>query len=298
MTTYATDASHEDPVPPPASADVHRVRKPLSWRAEIGRQLRRRRTMWAFGLLLALPVAIIAAFKIGGSPGGAGVPTGSRLVDLATGGSANFAVFITSTASSLLMVVLTALFAGDPVPSEASWSTLRYLLVAPVSRSRLLTSKLVVALGCTVLTILLLAGWSLLTGGLSYGWAPLTNPAGGVLTWSEFAPRMALAVGYLIVFMLQVVGIAFWLGVRTDAPLAAVGGTVMMTIVASILDQIDRLGSWRNALPLHYDRAWLDAFSPDIDWTQMLHGSLWSLVYFVLFTALAYWSFERKDILS
>jgi ABC-2 type transport system permease protein len=38
-----------------------------------------------------------------------------------------------------------ALFAGDTVPSEASWSSLRYLLAAPVRREQLLHQKLVVA---------------------------------------------------------------------------------------------------------------------------------------------------------
>ncbi len=36
---------------------------------------------------------------------------------------------------------LAALFCGDAVPSEASWASLRYLLIAPVRRARLLTSK-------------------------------------------------------------------------------------------------------------------------------------------------------------
>ena len=68
-------------------------------------------------------------------------PSGNTVAGLAKVGAANFAIFAISASASFLLVVLTALFVGDAVPSEASWSTLRYLLVAPVPRARLLTSK-------------------------------------------------------------------------------------------------------------------------------------------------------------
>ena len=63
---------------------------PLSLRSELRRQTGRRRTLWAFALLLALPLVLVAAFAIGRSSGPA---TGTRLVDLATLGSANFTLF-------------------------------------------------------------------------------------------------------------------------------------------------------------------------------------------------------------
>lgn len=149
------------------------VRRPLSWRAEVRRQLGRRRTLWAFGLLLALPVILVAAFSLGDESSG-----GGRYVDLAQAGSANFAVFTMFAASDFLLVILAALFAGDAVPAEASWSSLRYLLVAPVARMRLLASKLVVAIGSTVTAGVLLAGWALLVGGLAYGGRRTPAPAG------------------------------------------------------------------------------------------------------------------------
>ncbi len=270
--------------------------RPLAWRAEVARQLGRRRTIWAFVLLMALPLVLVGAFAVGRS--GPPSSTGSRLVDLAQAGAGNFAVFATSAAASFLLVVLTALFVGDSVPSEASWSTLRYLLLAPVPRARLLTSKLVVAMATTALAVALLVLWSLLVGGLAYGWAPFSNPAGGVLPWTTLLPRLVVAVAYLILLLAQVGAIAFWLGVRTDAPLAAVGGAVMVNIVASILGQIETLGDLRHGLPMFYDRAWLDLLSPQVDWTSMTRGAAWSTLYTILFLGLAYRTFRRKDILS
>ncbi|MEP6799611.1 MAG: ABC transporter permease [Lapillicoccus sp.] len=280
---------------PAEPAPPHLVRSPLSWRAELGRQLRRRRTMWSFVLIVALPLILVAAFALGG--GGPQTATGT-LVDLAKGGAGNFAVFTTSASASFLLVVLAALFVGDTVPAEASWSTLRYLLIAPVPRARLLTSKLVVALASMAVAVVLLIAWSTLVGGVAYGWAPFTNPAGGTLTWAELAPRLLGVAAYLIIMLLQVGAIAFCLGVRTDAPLAAVGGAVMVTIVSAILGQIENLGTLRNGLPMYYQRAWFDLLTPTIDWTALRHGTLWSLFYTALFLGLGYTLFRRKDILS
>jgi ABC-2 type transport system permease protein len=271
------------------------TRRPLSWRAEFGRQLRRRRTVWSFVLLAGLPLVLVGGFAFGRNTGPA---TGTRLSDLAQLGAANFAMFAVFAAAEFLLVVLTALFAGDAVPSEASWGTLRYLLLAPVPRARLLTSKLVVALTTSGAAVVLLVTWALLVGLVAYGSEPFTNPVGGVLGWDEMLPRMAAATAYLVVLLWQVAGLAFWLGTRTDAPLAAVGGAVLVTIVSSILGQIESLGDFRNALPMHYNRAWLELFNAQIDWTPMLRGTLWSIAYAVLFLALAYRHFRRKDILS
>lgn len=268
----------------------------LSWRAEAARQLRRRRTAWAFGLLLALPVIIVVAFALG-DDGGPADPT-PRFVDLATSGAANFTVFTLFVSADLLLVILAALFVGDPVPAEASWGSLRYLLVAPVPRTRLLTSKLVVGLATTALAVLLLALWSLGVGGLAYGWGAFTSPLGGSLSWEEFLLRLAVVLGYVFVTVAQIAAVALALGVLNDAPLAAVGGAVLVAIVASILDAIDTLGTLRNGLPLHYSRAWTELLSTTVAWGDLRRGVLWSLLWSLVFLAFAYRHFGRKDILS
>ncbi len=147
----------------------------LPWRAEARRQIRRPRTMWAFGILVALPVIVVASFALGDG----GDPGGSRFSDLATSGAANFAVFMLLVAAELLILVLMALFVGDSVPAEASWGSLRYLLTAPVGRARLLTAKLVVGLATGAVALVIFVLWSLLVGGLAYGWSPLTIPPRG-----------------------------------------------------------------------------------------------------------------------
>src|SRR5690606_21728324 len=125
------------------AASGYAPRHTLPRRVEVVRPLRRRRTAVMFGLLLALPWILVVAFELGP----AGREGGLRLSDLATQSGLNFAAFCLSVSANFLLVVAVALFCGDTVASEASWSSLRYLLAAPVPRDRLLRQKLIVALG-------------------------------------------------------------------------------------------------------------------------------------------------------
>src|SRR5262249_40884966 len=75
----------------PASAPGSARGRPLPWRVETIRQLRRRRTMVAALILLVLPWVLVGAFELGGPPQTGGSAPG--LVDLATTGGLNFAAF-------------------------------------------------------------------------------------------------------------------------------------------------------------------------------------------------------------
>lgn len=272
--------------------------RPLSWRAELRRQLGRRRTIWVAGIVAALPLILVAAFSLDDDPGREGDPT-VRLVDLATSGGPNFTVFMLVVSAELLLFIVAALFAGDPVPAEASWASLRYLLTAPVTRARLLTSKLVVGFLSTATLVVVLPVWAFLVGTLAYGPEPFTILGGGQLPWGEWLPRMGLAVAYILVSIAPIGAFSFWVGVRSQAPLAAVGGALILLIVSGILDSIDALGDWRKALPGHYSRAWLDLLvAGPVEWVDLRHGALWAVFYTVLFVALGYRRFRRQDILS
>ena len=267
----------------------------LPLRAELRRQLKRRRTQVSFGFLLLLPLLLVGAFALGSDSDDAGRQS---FVDLAQKGPANFTVFALFASTGFLLVVLVALFAGDAVPAEASWSSLRYLLAAPVPRSRLLRVKLAAAAVTSAAALVVLPAWCLLVGTVAYGTGSFEGPGGERLTWPEFGFRLLVIVGFLMISLLFVMALAFFVGVLTDAPLGAVGSAVLVTIVSSILDSISALGAVREGLPTHAQFAWADALARDIDWSQMATGSLWSIGYAVVLVTAAFAMFSRKDILS
>ncbi|HEX2313508.1 MAG TPA: ABC transporter permease subunit [Thermomonospora sp.] len=278
-----------------ARPGAYTVRRTLPLRVEAIRQFRRRRTTVAFAILLALPWVLVGAFQIGGDPEPDAVPS---LVDVATASALNFALFTLFVSAGFLLVVAVALFCGDTVASEAGWSSLRYLLAAPVPRARLLRQKLVVALGYAMLAVLCLPAMALLAGTVAFGWGDVELPTGGTVPVGTALGRMAIIVGYALVAQTVVAALAFLLSVTTDSPLGAVGGAVGLVIVSNILDAVTALGSWRDFLPTHWSYAWMDAVQPTVQWTGMAKGTALSVAYSAVLLALAFRRFRTKDIVS
>ncbi len=275
--------------------------KTFSIATELRRQASRPRTRIALACMVALPIIVLIAFAFGGTGGddnGGGGGAFSSLVDVATAGGANFALFTLLVSSSFLLVVVVALFFGDTVASEASWGSLRYLLAIPVPRARLLGVKLIVSLIYSILALVLLVGTALLAGTIRYGWHPLQSTIADQLAAGEAVGRVAGAAGYIGLTLLVVGSLAFLLSVSTDAPLGAVGGAVLLQILSSILNQIEALGSLRNFLPTHYSNAWVGLLSTPVQYDGMVQGAIYALGYAVLFFGLAFWRFLRKDVVS
>jgi ABC-2 type transport system permease protein len=288
----ALPASGSRPVP------TFRPGRTLPLRVEFIRQLKRRRTQWTGVFLLVLPIIMALAFQLGGSSGNGSGNGAPALVDLATSGAGNFALFTEFAAVGFLLVVIVAMFCGDTVASEASWSSLRYLLSMPVPRARLLRQKLIVALTFSFGVNLLLPGWAYLVGGVFFGWSPARSPFGGSFSYGDTLLRMIVVAGYSAIQALVVAALAFLLSVLTDAPLAAVGGATFLVVVSNILDSITALDPYRVYLPTHFQYSWLDALSHTIVWDDMIRGTSLAVIYAAVFFALAWTRFARKDITS
>ncbi|MCX4645358.1 MULTISPECIES: ABC transporter permease [unclassified Streptomyces] len=277
-------------------APGYRARRTLPLRVEAVRQLKRRRTLVMGAVLALLPFVLVVAFAIGGDPGARNGRV--TLMDTATASGANFAATCLFVSAGFLLVIPVALFCGDTVASEAGWSSLRYLLAAPVPRARLLWSKLTVALTLSLAAMVLLPVVALAVGTATYGWGPLEIPTGGALPAGTAAQRLLVVIAYIFVSQLVTAGLAFWLSTKTDAPLGAVGGAVGLTIVGNVLDAVTALGDWRDFLPAHWQFAWADAIQPRLEWGGMIQGTAVSVTYAVILFALAFRGFRRKDIVS
>ncbi|MFE1937502.1 ABC transporter permease [Streptomyces melanosporofaciens] len=277
-------------------APGYRAHHTLPLRVEAVRQLRRRRTLVMALVLALLPFVLVVAFAIGGAP--EGQEDRVTLMATATASGANLAATALFVSAAFLLVVPVALFCGDTVAAEASWSSLRYLLAAPVPRARLLGSKLAVALAFSAAAMVLLPLVALAVGTVAYGWGPLEMPTGGELPIGDALVRLALVVLYIFLSQLVTAALAFWLSTVTDAPLGAVGGAVGLTIVGNVLDAVTALGSWRDFLPAHWQFAWADALQPHMEWGGMVKGVSVSVAYALVFLAFAFRGFGRKDVVS
>jgi ABC-2 type transport system permease protein len=278
---------------------TYSAQRTLSVRVELIRQVRRRRTAVAVGVVIALPIVVALAVLFGPSSGSGGLADGDfDVFGLMASGPWNFALSGLFFSSAFLLVILAAMFLGDTVASEASWGTMRYLLVAPVPRRRFLIIKVIVGLLLTLAVLIVLVLASFVIGLIAFGTDTLASPLSGTLGAGESTVRIAVITGYIAVTLLVPAGIAFLASVSTDVPLGAVGAAVVIVIFANILDAIDALGSLRQFLPANYAGAWADALGPTIVWDQMAIGLAYNVAVFAVLVGIAILRFERKDVLS
>lgn len=296
ITGFTEAAEHEHTaVQDDGSVLGYRPGRTLRFGVELRRQLSRRRTKLIFALLALLPLVLLASFELGDS---GEEEQAEGIVDLATTSAPNFVIFTLFVSISFLLPMIVALFFGDTIASEASWSSLKYLLAVPVPRHRLLRQKALVASALSAVALVLLPTVALVVGLAAYGADDALRPTGDAVPFDESLSALALAVCYIIIQLSWVAGLAFLLSVVTDAPLGAVGGAVLAAILSQILDQITALGDVRTVLPTHYSTAWLDLIATDVEWTDVANGVLISVCFATACGLLAARLFRVRDVTS
>ena len=263
---------------------------------ELIKQLRRLRTKLGLGAMVGLPALLALVFWLG--RGQAGEPGGPKdIFALATQSGLNFAAAALEAMGRFFLVVVVALFAGEPVAGEANWGTLRYLLVRPVPRARLLRDKLVVAvlLGTVAIVLVPLAGLG--AGTIAFGWHRLQIPFGSLGT-SAALTKLAIGTAYQAVSLSAIATLAFMLSTTTSSPAGPVAVAVGAAIVSQILDAIPSLGNVAKWLPTHYWGAWTQILAQPPQSSDMVRGLLGQIPYVAVFCAFAWFWFQRKDILS
>ncbi len=259
---------------------------------EARKQVWRLRTYVGLGLLALIPIIFTIAFKVNPPHRG-----GPGFFDLATSGI-NVPIAVLGGVSAFLLLVVVSLFAGETVAGEADWGTLRYLLVRPVSRNRVLGSKLAIAAGLAVFASFLVTVVGLVAGTLAFGWHPITAPSLAVVSQTSALGRLALSTLYVAWCQAAYFSFAFMLSTMTDAAFGAVAGGVGLGVVSQILNNISALNGTSYVYPTHYLNAWQGLFFPGAQHTGMVQGVILQVPYVIVFLGVAWWWFNRKDVLS
>jgi ABC-2 type transport system permease protein len=190
----AAEHEHAEAGPDGAVAG-YRANRTLGIGVELRRQLRRRRTQWLLGLVALLPFILVLAFEIGESNPNR---RSGGFVDLATTSAPNFVVFTLLVSGSFLLPMIVALFFGDTIASEASWSSLKYLLAIPVPRHRVLRQKAIVASMLSALAILILPLVALTVGIVRYGASAAISPTGDAVAFADSVLALLLVAIFFI----------------------------------------------------------------------------------------------------
>lgn len=264
-------------------------------RTEWAKTLRRPRTYVAIGFVMLIPV--IVAFALWANPPDAGRGEGFFFAATQTG--LLFPAAMLRVVSRLVLLIVIALFAGDAIAGEASTGNLRYQLLRPIPRGRLLAAKLIVAATLALIATLALTLASTVAGGIAFGFGSLDVPAFFVeQSAGELLLHTAIAAGFVAWSLASVVAFGFMVSTMTDSPAAAAGAAVALGITSQILGEIESLGSIRDYFPLRYFDAWTGLFFSNRVPDDFSSGLLLPIPFVLAFCGFAWWWFRRKDVLT
>jgi ABC-2 type transport system permease protein len=207
----------------------------------------------------------------------------------------------------IFLPVAVSVFAGDAVAGEASIGTLRYLLIRPVGRGRLLLAKLVAICAFVIVSIILVVVTALITGILLFGTGHaaavgqpggLTSLSGSSLSPAQLVLRLIGAIGYIVLSMLGVGAVALLLSTLTDSALGAALGTLAVLIASEVLDTLDAAAGVKPYLLTNYWLSWVDFFRDPVFWNNIERGAGLQVVYIVVLLGAAFANFSTKDITS
>jgi ABC-2 type transport system permease protein len=267
------------------------------FRVELAKALHRWRTWLLAAAIAAIPVVMVIAIRLSPpQPQDAG-DAPPFLLQVSTSGL-YAALTGLAVVQPFFLPLATGLFAGDAIAGEAQAGTLRYLLLRPVRRTRLVLAKYTsaMALIAGLVVVTMLAG--IVAGGVVFGLKPMPTLSGTTLSVGEGALRIVATGAFMVVAMSGVACIGMAISTSTDSGPGAAVATIVVAIASQILDQIPSLHAIRPYLPTNGWLSFTGLFRSPIDWNGMRAGVVVSAAYSAVFLALALVGFSRRDVTS
>jgi ABC-2 type transport system permease protein len=255
-------------------------------------------------LLCALPLIVaifLATTRIPPPPGQGGAFLSAVLSNGALYPAAAIALVL-----PIFLPVSVAVLAGDAVAGEASAGTLRYLLIRPVSRTRLLVAKLISLVTFVLFAVLAVLVTAYVTGRLLFGEQTssagvvlppdVTSLSGVTISPAGLVLRLLGTVAYVVVSMIGVAAVALFLSTLTDSALGAAMGALAVLVTSQVLVTLNAAAAVRPYLPTRYWLAWIDFFREPVLWRDIERGAGIQLVYLVVLLGAAWANFQTKDV--
>ncbi len=268
-------------------------------RSEVLLVLSRRRNLVMLGVLAALTVLVGVGIKLasGGAPDqgpGGGPPLFSSITE--NGLFLAFASLLASLPTFLPLVV--SVVAGESVAGEASSGTLRYLLVTPVDRTRLLVVKYLSTVFYAFLAVLTVSVTGVVVGLLLFPLGDVILFSGTTVPYGEGLVRLAGVTVYIALMLATVAALGLFVSTLTEVPVAAMSATAIAVVLVGIMAQVPQL-SWLR--PFLFTDGWLafaDLLRDPVAWNGMGQGLLLQGAWILVLLAAAWARMTSKDVTS
>ncbi|MGW6355760.1 ABC transporter permease [Streptomyces sp. NPDC055092] len=269
------------------------------FRSELVTTFRRWRTIALLAVLAGVPILVGIAVKIetsGGSPAAGGGGGGPAFIAQITNNGL-FLVF-TSLAATLpfFLPMAVGVIAGDAIAGEANAGTLRYLLVAPAGRTRLLLTKYATTMTFCLVATLVVAVTALATGALLFPLGDLVTISGTRIGFGEGLVRALLIALVVAASLVGIAALGLFVSTLTNSGIAAMATTVGLLITVQILDQIPQLHAIQPYLFSHHWLSFADLMREPVYWDDLLKNLGLQGLYAAVFGSAAWARFTAKDI--
>jgi ABC-2 type transport system permease protein len=265
------------------------------FRVEWMKALRRWRTYLIAAALAGIPIIMVVALKLSPPTGpneGDGPPFLEQILSNGMFAALTGLVVI----QPFFLPLATGLFAGDSIAGEAQGGTLRYLLIRPVPRVRLVLAKYASAMTLLATMLALVAISGVVAGGIVFGLHPLVTLSGTTLTMGESVLRMLETAGYMVLAVSGLAALGVFISTQTDSGPGAAVATIIVAITSEILDNISSLHAIHGFLPTHGWQAFIGLFRTPVDLDPIRSGLAISLAYTIIFLGAAAYRFSRRDV--
>ncbi|WP_079073844.1 ABC transporter permease [Streptomyces sp. Root1310] len=295
------------PAPTPGSTSVRTAHWTWTFgllRSELLTTFRRWRTLALLGVLAAVPVLVGIAVKIETSDGSSGGRGGGG------GGGGEGPAFISQVTNNGLFLVFTALavtlpfflpmaigvIAGDSIAGEANAGTLRYLLVAPAGRTRLLLAKYATVMIFCLVATLVVAVSALTVGALLFPLGDLTTISGTRIGFGDGLLRALLIALVVAASLTGMAALGLFVSTLTSSGIAAMATTVGLLITVQILDQIPQLHAVQPYFFSHHWLSFADLMREPVYWDDLEKNLGLQALYAAVFGSAAWARFTTRDV--
>lgn len=276
------------------------VAAPVAWARLLRSELRlvfgRRRNLVLLAGLALVPVLLGTVLFLTRDSALAG--QGPSFVDQVTGNGLFLVVAALFLCLPFLLPLCIGIASGDAVAGEASAGTLRYLLVVPVPRTRLLTVKAVAALAFAAAAVLAVAVTGLVVGAVYFGLHDVTLLSGTTVPVGDGVLRVLGVVGYVGLSLTGLVAVGLFFSTLTEVPVGAMAATVVVAIVSTVLDSLPQVAAIHPGLLTHHWFDFAEFLRLQVDWGVVAEGLAVQVAWVAVFGSLAWARFTTADVTS
>jgi ABC-2 type transport system permease protein len=256
----------------------------------------RRRNLVLLLVLALIPVLIGTAIKL--SSGGPGAGEGPPFIDRIAGNGLFLSLTAMVVVLPLFLPMAVSVVSGDSIAGEASLGTLRYLLVAPVRRGRLLAVKYTAVLAFCLVAVLVVAASGVATGAALFPVGRVTLLSGTTIALSEALLRTLLVALYVGVSMAGLAAIGLLASTLTEVPVGAMAATLTLSITSQVLDSISQVSVIHPYLFTHRWLAFGDLLRDPVAGGELWLGVATQAAWAAACLALAWARFTTSDVSS